>query len=107
VAILTRQLVAQLKADHPDLARLNDAKALAHHLAHFRRIVVGGECYTIDSKLRALDGVYLPTSREWLFEDLDDETREALAEAIAYRPLITLKLTNGQGSRRISMASIS
>jgi hypothetical protein len=107
MAILVKTLISQLKTDNPDLARLSDPKALLAHIRDYRTVIVGGECYTIEHRLEELGGVYMPTSREWVFENKDTETLEALSELIAHKNLITLKLTNGSPSRRLSMASIS
>ncbi len=70
-------------------------------------MVVGGEAYTIEDHLRDYGGVYVGTSREWLFADTDAEDLRALCELIVQKDLITLKLSHDRVSHAISVASIN
>lgn len=107
MAIIARQLAEQLKASNPELATATPPRALLSWLRQYRRIVVGGECYTIEKRLRELGGQYVPTSREWAFVDADEATLNALAEVIVYKNLITVRGSQqAAGSPRISVASL-
>ncbi len=107
MSILARKLATEIKESSPDQASRTDAEALFSHVVGFNRVVVGGEAYTIEDHLQDYGGVYMGTSREWLFADAGAEDLRALCELIVHKDLITLKLSHDRVSRAISVAAIN
>lgn len=90
MALLSGELVARARRRDPRLAELTDPEVLHRALADARCIVIGGEAYVVESRLREIGARYLPVTREWALEDAAPEAKRCLCELVAGR-LLTLE----------------
>ncbi len=67
-----------------------DAEVLLRVLGGHRRVVVGGEAYVVEARLREIGARYLPITREWVIEDAAPDALRSLCELVAGR-LLTLE----------------
>ena len=90
MALVSGELVARARRGDPRLAVLPDVEVLCQALAGARRIVIGGEAYVVETRLREIGARYLPITREWALEAAAPDAIRSLCELVAGR-LLTLE----------------